>query len=84
MLVFRLTSVDSGNLCCYDRSGLGVKNICIPQTPLGHETPSQGGNSMPKNAKDIKLSPNRDSHSSLSEDVYSNKQTDNRKKQTDK
>ena len=30
---------------------------------------------MPKNAKDMKLNPNRDSHSSFSEDVHSKKQT---------
>ena len=39
-------------------------------------------NSMPKNAKDMKLNPNRDSHSSFSEDVHSKKtkkQTDNGK-----
>jgi hypothetical protein len=67
--------VDSGNLCCNDRSDQGGKNICIPQGPLGHETPSQGGNSMPKNAKNMKLNPNRNPHSFLSEDVHSNKQT---------
>ena len=60
---------------CNDRSDLGVKNICIPQGPLGHETHSQGDNSVPKNAKEMKLNPNRDAHSSFSEDVHSNKQT---------
>ena len=67
--------MDSGNLCCYriDQVLELRMFVCIPQAPFGHETPSRGGNSMPKNAKDMKLNPNKDAHSSFSEDVHSNK-----------
>ena len=52
---FRAISMESEKLCCWDRTGQGVSNVCI----LGLKTPSQGtgGSSMAKNAKNMELLP---------------------------
>merc|ERR1712051_681192 len=45
---------------------------------IKHPVEEQTGTSVPKNAKDIKLNPNRDTNSYFSEGVHSNKQTTNK------
>merc|ERR1711971_1142392 len=57
-----------------------LTNKINPRLPLAikHPVEEQPGTSIPKNAKDIKLNPNRDAILSFSEGVHSNKQKTNK------
>lgn len=68
-----------GHTFRYSLGAVGIalfRSISVLWLPLviKHLVAEQTGSSMPKNAKDMELNPNRDAQSSFSEGAYSNKQ----------